>query len=165
MRLNICFCTMQLIWFYAVWDGILIHYECYRLNCLFVSRLMWPKQITLCGQWEQTSVINMLIHGSGRWISLFTMSIRCSSLQFFSKMFFWGSCFASLIGLTGWSPFELTFVLSFCDNILRMGVSMHCIPHHLSTLMQNMPLMSNGLLKLMISSREFYLVTLVLYLC
>jgi len=42
---------------------------------------------------------------------------------------------------------------------------MHCIQRHLSTLMQNMQLMSSGLLKLMISSREFFLDTLALDLC
>lgn len=42
---------------------------------------------------------------------------------------------------------------------------MHYIQHHLSTLMQNMQLMSIGLLKLMISSREFILDTPVINLC
>ena len=128
------------------------------LNFLLVSRLMWPKQITLCGQWGQTSVINMLIHGSGRWISLFTTSIRYWSSQLCLKCFleFLFSCFVSLMTLPGLAPLVKT---------LRMDVSMHYIQHHLSTLMQNMQLMSIGLLKLMISSREFILDTPVINLC
>lgn len=59
---------------------------------------------------------------------------------------------------------EIHFVPPYLHT-LRMGVSMHFIQHHLSTLMQNMRLMSNGLLKLMISFREFFLGALVIDLC
>lgn len=134
---------------------------------VYVCRLMWPEQITLCGQWEQTSVINMLIHGLGRWISLFTMSIRCSSLQLLFKNVFLELLFC----VFDWTCWFISFWVTFCicflchSDTLRMGVSMHYIPHHLSTLMQSMQLISNGLLKLMISSREFFLDTLDLDLC
>lgn len=70
------FILIFLIMFYLV-DGILYNdWNCIlKVNYLLVSRLMSLGQITLCGQWELTSVISMLIHGSDRWTSLSTMSI------------------------------------------------------------------------------------------
>lgn len=46
----------------------------YFLFCIF--RLTLPAQIMSCGPWEQISSTNMHIHGSGKWTSLFIMSIK-----------------------------------------------------------------------------------------